>query len=167
MVFLCPLPAALPACFLARSWLSSTCDLCWRANCVLFLHWWGFSILRVMWLSRYDYIINDAFFPLGVQADTLNPVMCLQGGSSQSVPVLIILSRESIAKPTLTELSCSYISVTLSESHKIQSSLTRQKEYWQYHASPITKHLTGSCLNSIDKISEPAALKPVLFYRSR
>ena len=51
---------------------------------------------------------------------TLSIRFMLQGGSSQSVPVFIILSREGIAKPAFTEPSCSYISVSLNESHAIK-----------------------------------------------
>ena len=68
-----------------------------------FLHWWGFSIHQVMWLSRSDYIINDVFFPLGVQADTLNPVhVCKAAALSLSQSSLSYLGKVLQNPPSLS-----------------------------------------------------------------
>ena len=84
-----------------------------------FLHWWGFLIHQVMWLSRSDYIINDVFFPLGVQADTLNPVhVCKAAALRLSQSSLSYLGK--VLQSPLHWAIVLDISVSLNESHAIK-----------------------------------------------
>ena len=108
------------------------------------LHWWGFSIHQVMWLSRSDYIINDVFFPLGVQADTLNPVhVCKAAALSLSQSSLSYLGKV-LQNPLHWAIVLVYQCFT-------KWVTCNQKSIGNTMPIQSPSILTGSCLNSIDK----------------